>query len=476
MFKSIILLTVVAAVPAFGRTVHSVLVFSRHGDRTSKFYKNYQMTNLGAVQCFNSGTYYRNRYVAARASDQIAGISPPDVDHSQLWFSAPDQSVLFQTAQNFAQGLYPPLGSLDEDLATEELANGTSIESPLNGYQCIHIQGEAENAPDTIWLKGDDECPAWTNDSKEYKVSDQYQQTLNSSQGFYDQFVPLLGDILGLENVSYAQAYNVFDLLNTAYVQNASVSEQIVSEDLAEARYLADEWEWNMNFNASNLDRVIGGMSLAGGILRQLEAVVQDEAATKFSLMTGSYDTFLAFFGLVDLASVSTDFMGLPDYASTMAFEVFSEADNASFPTNPEDDLRIRYLFRNGTGSDEELTAYPLFGQEDEAMAYGAFMSSLRDRAITSVSGWCKRCGANADFCLAETSNGTAEQVTATESSGSALSNAAAGGIGAGVTIAVVAILGLALWVFLSKRRKQTWSSMIGEKTRSDSGSSSNVV
>ncbi|KAK4495754.1 hypothetical protein PRZ48_013022 [Zasmidium cellare] len=448
-----------------------------HNSGTSKFYKNYQMTNLGATQCFNSGTYYRNRYVVDGAQDQIAGISPLDADPTQLWVSAPDQSVLFQTAQNFAQGLYPPLGSLDSDLATQELANGTSISSPLNGYQYIHIQGEADNAPDTIWLKGDDECPAWTNASNEYKTSEEYWDTVRGSWEFYGQFVPLLGGIIdsGL-NISYVQAYNVFDLLNTAKVQNASVAEQISNEDLDQARYFADEWEWNMNFNASNMDRAIGGMSLAGGILRQLESVVKDEATTKFSLMTGSYDTFLAFFGLVDLPAVSADFMGLPDYASTMAFEVFSDADDATFPTNPEEGLRIRYLFRNGTGSDEELTAYPLFGQEEESMPYGSFMSSLRERAITSVGEWCQRCGADADFCLAETSNGTSEAVETKDSSDSDLSNAAAGGIGAGVTIAVIAILGVIAWVLLARRRKQAANRLPVEKTRSDSGSGSDVV
>lgn len=55
----------------------------------------------------------------------------------------------------------------------------------------------------------------------------------------------MLGDIMGPENVSFAQAYNVFDLLNTASVQNASVSEQISADNLDQARYLADEWEWS---------------------------------------------------------------------------------------------------------------------------------------------------------------------------------------------------------------------------------------
>lgn len=231
-----------------------------------------------------------------------------------------------------------------------------------------------------------------------------------------------------------------------------------------------------MNFNAWNLDRAIGGMSLAGSILRQLDAIVSNEAATKFSLMTGSYDTFLAFFGLMDLPAISADFMGLPNYASTMAFEIFSEADDAAFPTNPESDLRVRYLFRNGTDSGEELAAYPLFGQSEVDLSYGSFMASLRERAITSVGEWCERCSAEADFCPADNSNATAEAFSSTGDSKSGLSNTAAGGIGVGVTIAVLAILGLIGWLLLAQKRKQATKSAVDEKMRSDSGSGSYVV
>lgn len=203
------------------------------------------MTSLGAQQCYNSGSFYRDLYVADGAPSQIADISSTQADHAQLWASAPEQPVLFQTATNFLQGLYPPLQSLDSNLATEELANGTSIEGPLNAYQYVHIQGEADNAPDTIWLKGDDACPAWNRASRTYRDSTEYQATLARTAEFYSQFDGLLGPILGAENVSFARAYDVFDLLNTAKIHNESIAGQISDENLDEARYLANEWEWS---------------------------------------------------------------------------------------------------------------------------------------------------------------------------------------------------------------------------------------
>lgn len=205
------------------------------------------MTNLGATQCFNSGTYYRNLYIADNAPSQIAGISSSEAVHSQLWASAPDQSVLFQTAQNFLQGLYPPLGQEEEGVET--LTDGTTVIGPLDGYQYIHIHGEADNAPDTIWLKGDDACPAWNRASRSYRQSAEYNATFESSREFYANFEDLLEPILGQGNVTYAKAYDVFDLLNTGRSQNESVVDRVSEEDVATAKFLADEWEWSKSFS-----------------------------------------------------------------------------------------------------------------------------------------------------------------------------------------------------------------------------------
>ncbi|EME88821.1 uncharacterized protein MYCFIDRAFT_3846, partial [Pseudocercospora fijiensis CIRAD86] len=375
--------------------VHSVIVFNRHGDRTSKFFPNYQMTSLGAQQCYNSGSYYRSLYLNSSSLSHISGISEDTADFSQLWASAPDQPVLFQTALNFMQGLYPPLGSNQAQV----LANGTTIEAPLDGYQYIHIHGEDDKSPDTIWLKGDDECPAYEKASKSYRQSSDYLSLLDSTRNFYSQFSPLLSSILsGAQNLTYKNAYNIFDLLNTAKTQNSSISNQISEQNLNEARFLANTWEFNHNYNPSQPDRMIGGEALAGGILRQMESVVADHARTKFSLMTGSYDTFLAFFGLVGLPDINSDFEGLPNYAASVAFEIFSEADEAGFL---EEDLRVRFLFRNGTEGGEELRAWPLFGTGRESLGYGEFVERMGEMAIMSVGEWCGRCQAEAEFCLA---------------------------------------------------------------------------
>lgn len=229
-----------------------------------------------------------------------------------------------------------------------------------------------------------------------------------------------------------------------------------------------------MNYNSSLPDRSIGGESLLGGMLRQIKSVVDDEAATKFSLMTGSYDTFLAFFGIMGLPAVEPKFYGIPDYASTITFELYSEADNATFPAagNVDEELLVRFLFRNGTEADSELTSYALGDlpvEESGGVKYGAFRNGLEGDAMSSVGAWCQRCGSQAEFCLS--ADATMDGETASSSAGnenggqnSGLSAAAGGGIGAGVTLAVVAAVALLAWVILRKRS----SAVVGEKGSQD--------
>lgn len=441
-----------AASAASAHTIHSVVVFTRHGDRTAKFYSGYQMTSLGANQVYDSGSFYRARYIADGSLNQIDGISSGEVRTNQVWASAPDQGVLYQTATNFLQGLYPPLEEVDPDAASETLVNGTDVTNPLNGYQYILIHGESSTDPDTIWLKGDDECPAYTTSSKSYADTPSYDATLTASAPVYSSVVPILGPILGDTNVSYTHAYDVFDLLNVASIHNASVAPSIDPDTLTSLRYLANEWEWNNNYNTTDPIRSIGGMALAGRIIERLASSVSSSGTTnKFNLLAGSYDTFLAFFGITNLTSASSNFTGLPNYAASMTFELYS--DEPTFPSaaNINTDLYVRFLFRNGSDSSDDLTPYPLFGQNDLALPYGEFVERLSARAVTDIGQWCSMCGSLAEFCIGGNSTAPSSS-SSSSSSGSNLSNAAAGGIGAAVTSAVIGLIGAMVW-FMRQRR-----------------------
>lgn len=351
---------------------------------SSKHYKGYNLTNLGLQQNYDVGQGYRNIYLNATSPKHILGISEDRMINSQIYASAPDQTVLLNTATAFLQGLYPPLESIDQGLATQTLNNNERIIKPLGGYQYLVVHGESDDSPDTIWLKGDEECPAVTTSLENHKDSAAFKQRIEETMPFYQSFWGQLDTVYDYQqaDLSFANAYDIFDLLNVASIHNVTHNGTVSSEDLSQLRTLADEWELGMAYEADDSARSIGGQTFAGSILEQLDQIVSSKGKLKFSLLAGSYDTFMAFFGLSNLTTVSNDFQGLPNYASTMAFEVFTPEDVTAFPNTEE--LRIRFLFRNGSTEGEAPKVFPLFGGQDESLSYSDFEAKMKSFAITS--------------------------------------------------------------------------------------------
>ncbi|GJC89447.1 testicular acid phosphatase [Colletotrichum liriopes] len=449
MFSKTSIIGSLLASTAVAETVHGVLVFTRHGDRTTKHYGAQSLTNLGAQQCYEIGGDYRSRYLESDSTRRILGISEDEYVSSQIYASAPDQGILLNTATAFLQGLYPPLVDLDAQVATSTLNNGSTSTSPLDGYQYVLLHGENSNSPDTIWIKGDDGCPANAAAYKSFEASQEFQTLVAETKDFYAGLYDVLEDVYDYkpENMTYKNAYDIFDLVNVARIHNStSLARNVTDDELFQLRTLADSAEFGYNFNASQPDRSIHARTLTAGILAQLNQTIASEGKLKFSLLSGSYDTFLAFFGLTDLVAVSDDFYGLPDYASTMAFELVSD-DAAAFPADVDADLRVRFLFRNGTYG--ELAAFPLFGTGEETLSWPRFVREMQKRAISTVEEWCSACSSLVSFCAAYQD----EAPSSGANNGGGMSNTVAGVIGAMVTLGVVALAGGTAFFFLKKRR-----------------------
>lgn len=73
--------------------------------------------------------------MATNASSRISGVSADLAVLSELAVTAPLDTVLQNSAQVFLQSLYPPAGTVAE----QKLANGTTTEAPLGGYQYIPV-------------------------------------------------------------------------------------------------------------------------------------------------------------------------------------------------------------------------------------------------------------------------------------------------------------------------------------------------
>ena len=166
------------------------------------------LTDLGYHEIFTSGTYFRNRYIAANATNPIAGLSSDLVALSQISVSAPVDNVLMSSALGFAQGLYPPVGP---DLGQQTLRNGTIVEAPLDGYQLIPIAtvgtASGANQENTAFLESTNGCTRGTTSSDEYLTTPEFLNLLASTRGFYLSLEPLIGGSFNSSQASFANAY-----------------------------------------------------------------------------------------------------------------------------------------------------------------------------------------------------------------------------------------------------------------------------
>nr|POE56783.1 lysosomal acid phosphatase [Quercus suber] len=425
-------------------TVLGVYMFHRHGDRTAKSTPPANLTFLGYQEVFTSGEYYRGRYIAADAPRRINGINADLVKQSQIAVSAPDDTVLQNSATGFLQGLYPPVGS---GLDVETLADGTNITAPMSGYQLIPVDlvSSGSGSEDNGWLQSTTNCGEATISSNNYFASTQYQDMLASTQDFYDTIVPVVNRTFNASQVSFKNAYTIYDLIHVAEIHNASIESyaDILTDDtLFQLRTLADAHEWGLAYTSETLNtRAINGMTLAGQIVEFLNGTIAGAGSEKLGIQFGAYGTFASFFGLADLPSVSPNFTGIADYASAMSFEMFTNSSTAisstSYPST--DDIYVRFFFHNGTTSNaSEPVQYPLFGSGQDALSWNDFTNGMNKFAVSSTEQWCKVCQNFTGTCAAYGRTGVSDGSSDSNSSSGGLSPAVDGVIGAMVTLAVV--------------------------------------
>jgi hypothetical protein len=434
-------LTLAAAVASAeaAETVLGAYMFHRHGDRTPKALAPTNLTALGYEQVYTSGQYYRSRYLSG--DSKIKGISQDTVKLTQLAVTAPVDNVLQNSAQGFLQGLYPPYQQV------QTLRNGSDIQAPMNGYQLIPINtvDTGAGSEDNGWLQDASSCANAKTSSNAFFSSAEYNDLLSKTTDFYKALVPVVNATLDEEDVTFKNAYVVYDLINVAEIHNSSIpsSDVLTNDTLVQIRTLADAHEYGLAYNASDNIRAISGMQFAGEVLKYMNATIKSgqsgSSANKLGVQFGAYATFLSFFGLVDLPHANESFYGVPDYASSMVFELFTTADTSNgFPAT--DDLQVRFLFHNGTTSNaSEPAAYPLFGGNNEAISWNDFSKNLNKVAVSTTEQWCTKCGNTTGKCAQYSQDGTNGSVNANSNGGESHMSATIGGvIGAFVTLAVV--------------------------------------
>jgi hypothetical protein len=190
-------------------TVLGVYIFHRHGDRTSKSWPPASLTDLGYQQVYASGNFYRDRYIESNASSPIFGISPDLAKNSQLNVQAPVDTVLQTSASGFLQGLYPPVGAA---LGSQKLANGTTVEAPMGGFQLIPVNAvqaavSSANSENSAWLQGSSGCNNAIVSSNNYFYSHEYTDLLNSTAAFYQNILPAIKTTFTSTQDNFKNAY-----------------------------------------------------------------------------------------------------------------------------------------------------------------------------------------------------------------------------------------------------------------------------
>ncbi|KAH0024596.1 phosphoglycerate mutase-like protein, partial [Aureobasidium melanogenum] len=401
-------------------TVLGVYMFHRHGDRTPKALAPANLTDLGYTQVFTSGDYYRSRYIESGADHKILGINSDIVKQSQISASAPSDTGI-----------------------------------PLNGYQLIPLAltTSGGGSEDNGWLQAASGCANAVSSSNEYFSSPQYTSLLASTQDFYNNLTPVINGTFSSDQISFKNAYTIYDLIHVAEIHNATInSSDILTPDvLHQIQSLADEHEWGLAYNSSNDMRAVAGKVLAAEIVQFLNGTITGQGKSKFGVQFGAYGTFSSFFGLADLPVTNPDFYGMTDYASSMTFELVTNASTSPFPS--ASDISVRFLYHNGTANaTSPPVAYPLFGTGNELTSWNDFVTAMDKFSIGSTQQWCTACGNTTGTCAAyapasSSSSSSSSSTQNKQKSGNGLSPAVNGVIGAMVTLAV--ILGLEALILL---------------------------
>ncbi|KAF2018920.1 phosphoglycerate mutase-like protein [Aaosphaeria arxii CBS 175.79] len=435
---------------------HAVVAFIRTGEKTPQLLDGpTTLTNLGAQQMYRLGQLFRGRYIDAASGDTAMGeqplpdISPNIVDSQQLFIRSLDIPNVFSSAQAFMQGLYPPY----KGNATNSL-NETDFEMPLAGYQYAQIDSLSPRDPMSIYIGGEKYCPTSRADTLMYEVTDAFQETRMESREFYESLsLDLLSNTMTESQLDYYNAEKIYE-----YILYRSRHEQTIRDQLSNGtildtlRYYTDLKAWysygNTSSSTSDQDyRAMAGRTLAAQVLGKFQEIVRDEgsymgSASPLSLMFGDYQPFVSFFSLAMLDEKHSNFMAMPDFASTMIFELYSRGRNSSFPENATTDLYVRFRFQNGTDyKNNDIQSFVLFNKPNAEgdMTWPEFENMMSRIMVNEVADWCEECSSNSQFCWGAT--GTTVITRLREKAKSGLAPAVAGVIGAIVTLVVAGLI-----------------------------------
>ncbi|CAG8909267.1 unnamed protein product [Penicillium egyptiacum] len=441
--------------------VWGVFAFTVYGDSEPFALTSSQtLTDYGANELAATASDFRYRYVSGGADTVIQNISPIILDSNDVdVLSATDQNIV-ASAQAFMQGLYPPLGSMK--ISSSQIANGSSAQAPLNGYQYPRIVTVGEADPQSILIEGHAMCNMYDAAEGEYRGSDEFQDITRDTEAFYRKLWKLaLSGVYDESSATYTNAVPISEYLDYEVVHNDSLLENLNRADILRARSLADQYVWSTNSQQpSSHGSVVGvaspiaGQTLALSILEAFDLNIRGGGTRqKMTLLFGGDEPVVALSSLVGLANQhQPNFFSRLVRGGSFVFELYSFEDSSNlYPSYPGiDNLYVRFLLHNGTDNTTGFEAYSLFAHSPSraSIPYTEFHSELETFAVASTQEWCLRCNAETVFC-----NGVLDQSVYQTKKNKSMAPAVAGVIGAVTTLAVVGLTGVILFLMVHARK-----------------------
>lgn len=435
-----------------------VVILARHGDR-EVFYQDPTtytasetvITPLGTEQEFLLGQLLRSIYLNESSPSWISGVNNSIVNLTQIEVRADDGAegnVVVSSAIALIQGLFPA-NSKDTTL----LANGSTIQGPLDGYQYVKI--ESVEPDNDVSLEGYTSCGTFNNATTAFYNSPAFQQKANENAAFLNSLAQYVdGKPVNLQNI-----WNIFDFMNVQSIHNASF--KVPDKVLAQVRDLANYHEYGV-FTSPDLSGIgnVAGQTILPSILNGFNSIVNASDPLKLVYEAISYKPFLSLFNMTGVAAMNPQLAGIVNYAAAVAFEVRSS------PSGPV----VRFQFKNGT-DDAEFKTYNFLNASGD-VPLPTFVNYLSPVAINTLPEWCTACGNTQDRGCGPIA-AAAAQGNAAARVHQPISSVGAGFLGAGLTL-FVALAVIGVLVFLGvltigrKRSTRSTRHSEGSETSSD--------
>ncbi|KAH0835528.1 histidine phosphatase superfamily [Lanmaoa asiatica] len=348
--------------------VLGVLILARSGDRSEFLQDPYsyapsftESTPLGAVESFQLGSYLKSTYLDSSSPLHILDM-PLDPSHpippNQVNVHAKsggESAAIFDSSIALLQGLFPPT-----PLNKIELANGSTVVSPLGGYQYVPVEMTADGG-DRVFQPWTD-CKAFKKHVSEVYASEEFIQTAKDAQ----HFLGSIHDYMFGRPTTLVDMVSliVYDYLNTQLIHNQTFAFRLPPTLIEQARGLV-----NYKEDAVFSDKDLGGIG--------------NNDPLRILLIETSYQPFISLFHMLNAQGDNGQLSGIPNYASALSFEVLR---------GPAPEFRdfVRLKFKNGTDDDDFQTLH-IFGHPEEAVPVTEFIYRVEHHVVPQDK-WASTC------------------------------------------------------------------------------------